>query len=349
MRRILIAAAVLLVLAAGAYVVYWLAAARTLAEGIENWAAAQRRNGYRIAYEEPEIGGFPLRLEVRIGAPEIAGPPGGPSWRWRGPALLLEARPWTPLDVSLSAPGRHDVAIGAAEARRYVVEVQRATGHGSFNLAGRASELGFELGGLVVAEEGAAERRLTAESGALVLRPGAADDHREASLEFQLRLAGVVLPDEADTPLGRELATFEAEGAVLGPIPDTAATLAEALGRWRDTGGTLELRRLTTHWGPLELTADGTFALDGALQPIGAMSATVAGHEATVDAFVAAGTVSPRDGSIAKILLAALSRPSPVDGRPEVTAPITLQDGYLWVGPAKLAPLPRVTWPSQLP
>lgn len=349
MRRALIALAVLLVLAAGAYVVYWQAAARTLADGIENWAAEQRRAGYAVSYEPPEIGGFPLRLEARIGAPEIAGRAGALPWHWRGPTLLLQARPWAPLDATVSVPGQHDITIGGAEARRYVVEAEQATGHGHFSLSGAVSELGLELGALVAAEEGVPERRLSAENSVLVLRPGPAGDHSQPSLEFQLSLAGVVLPAEADTPLGRELEKLELDGAVLGRIPETAATLEEALARWRDDGGTLELRRLVTHWGPLELTGDGTFALDGALQPIGAMSATVAGHDATMDAFVAAGMVSPRDGSIAKILLAALSRPSPVDGRPEVTAPVTLQDGYLWVGPAKLAPLPRVEWPAQLP
>ena len=67
------------------------------------------------------------------------------------------------------------------------------------------------------------------------------------------------------------------------------------------------------------------------------MSTTIVGHDAVIVARV--------DGSLAKILLSVLARPSPVDGQPELTVPLTLQDGHLWIGPAKLVPLPRIEWP----
>lgn len=346
MRRALIVAAVLLLLAVAGYGLYWLAAARTLADGIESWAAQQRQAGYHVSYEAPEIGGFPFDLEARVGAPEIAAPPGAFPWRWRGPALLLHARPWTPLDAEASIPGQHDIEIGQGEdLRHYVLDAHQATGGASVALDGKLSEITASLRDVLVTELGRDDRTLLAESAEIAVQPRDARDHTEPSLDFRLALAGIVLPANTETPLGRNVERLEIDGAVLGRLAYDGGTLQEALARWRDDGGTLELERVAAHAGPLGLTGSATVALDAALQPVGAMSATISGHAATLDALVAAGAVSPRDGSIAKLLLAALSSPSPVDGEPEITAPLTLQDGYLWVGPARLAPLPRIRWP----
>lgn len=350
MRRVVIFAVLVVVAVVAGYAVYWQAAANTLAEGIERWAEQRRAEGYEIAYGAPEIGGFPFRLEARLEAPVITAPPGPRSWRWQGPPLLLHARPWAPLDAEASAPGRHDVEIGSGEAaRRFVVDAATATGLASFGTDGRLAEATITLADLLATEDGWEDRTLLAEAAELHVEPGAADaDHTEPSLGFRIALAGVVLPPDAANPLGREVQKLEADGAVMGRIPGDVPgggdTLRDALSLWRDDGGTLELTRIVAWWGKLELTGSATFALDAALQPIGAMSATIAGHEATIDALVAAGTVSPRDGSLAKILLAVLSKPSPVDGAPELTAPLTLQDGWLWVGPARLIRLPVIAW-----
>jgi hypothetical protein len=351
MRRAVIFAALVLVAIVAGYAAYWHAAANTLAEGIERWAAERRAEGYEIAYGTPEIGGFPFRLEARLDAPAIAARPGSRTWRWQGPTLLLHARPWAPLDAEASSPGQHDIEIGRGEgARRYVIDATTATGAASFGTDGRLIEATIALGDLLATEDGWEDRTLLAEAAELHVAPGAANaDHTQPSLEFRIALAGVVLPPDAATPLGREVEKLEVDGAVMGRIPGHApgddARLRDALAIWRDDGGTLELTRIVGYWGPLDLTGSATFALDAALQPIGAMSATIAGHEATIDALVAAGTVTPRDGSLAKILLAVLSKPSPVDGQPELTAPLTLQDGYLWVGPARLLRLPVIVWP----
>jgi hypothetical protein len=370
MRRALLLAAVALAAIVGAYAIYWHVAAATLAEGIERWAAERRAEGYEIAYGAPEIGGFPFRLEARLESPVIGSPvpapeTGGQRWRWAGLRLTLHARPWTPLDAEASAPGRHDVEIwtGAAP-RRFVLDATEAVGQASFGTDGKVSAASARFADLLIAEADSEDRNLVAETASIALQRGAAaetgaegGDHTQPSLGFQLALGGLVLPPDAETPLGREVETLTIAGAVLGRLdapPDAAGgttgdlsdgRLRDALARWRDDGGTLDLASVVAHWGKLHLSGSGTFALDAALQPIGAMSTTISGHDAVIDALVAEGVVTARDGGLAKILLAVLSRPSPVDGTPELTAPLTLQDGHLWAGPAKLLRLPVIDWP----
>ncbi len=347
MRRAIVIAAVAVLAAVAGYAVYWHAAANTLAEGIARWAEQRRAEGYEVSYAGPDIGGFPFRLAARLADPVIAGPPDAEPWRWQGPELTLRARPWTPLDAEAFAPGRHDLEFGAGGAARHVVlDARAASGRASFGTDGRLGEAEAILGDLLVVEDSAPDRSLVAESARLRILPAAnpGTDHTKPSLGFEIALAGVVLPPDAATPLGREVQKLELDGAVMGRIPGHVPALSDGLAAWRDDGGTLELSRIVGYWGPLVVTGTGTFALDSALQPIGALSTTLSGHEAAIDALVASGTVGPRDGSLAKIVLAVLARPSPVDGEPELTAPITLQDGALWVGPAKLLRLPRIEW-----
>lgn len=357
MRRALLLVAAALTATLGGYALYWHIAAGTLADGIERWAAERRAEGYEIAYDAPAIGGFPFHLEARLDSPVIGSPEPGPEtggqrWRWAGPRLTLHARPWTPLDAQASAPGRHDLEIwDGTEPRRYVLDATTAEGRASFGGDGRVSAASARFTDLLIAEEGHDDRNLLAETASLAVEPGAPEggDHTQPSLSFQFALGGLVLPPDAATPLGREVEALEIAGAVLGRIdvPQEApdARLRDALARWRDDGGTLDLASVIAHWGELHLSGSGTFALDGTLQPIGAMSTTISGHDAVIDALVADGVVTPRDGGLAKILLAVLSRPSPVDGAPELTAPLTFQDGYLWVGPARLVRLPVIDWP----
>ncbi len=357
MRRILLVLTAMSAAIVGAYAIYWHIAAGQLAEGIGRWAEQRRAEGYEIAYGEPVITGFPFRLEAEIAAPVIGSPPTAAGaaalrWRWAGPELTLHARPWTPLDAQASAPGRHDLEIwDGTEPRRYVLDATTAEGRASFGGDGRVSAASARFTDLLIAEEGHDDRNLLAETASLAVEPGAPEggDHTQPSLSFQFALGGLVLPPDAATPLGREVEALEIAGAVLGRIdvPQEApdARLRDALARWRDDGGTLDLASVIAHWGELHLSGSGTFALDGTLQPIGAMSTTISGHDAVIDALVADGVVTPRDGGLAKILLAVLSRPSPVDGAPELTAPLTFQDGYLWVGPARLVRLPVIDWP----
>jgi hypothetical protein len=42
--------------------------------------------------------------------------------------------------------------------------------------------------------------------------------------------------------------------------------------------------------------------------------------------------------------LAMLARPSP-DGRPRISTPFTIQNGEMYLGPLRLGPAPRITWP----
>jgi len=142
--------------------------------------------------------------------------------------------------------------------------------------------------------------------------------------------------------VGRAMLTATLMGAV--PPTPPGGSPPEALARWRDDGGTVEIQRLALGWGPLSVTADGTLALDEGLQPQAALSAHVTGYGETVDALLRAGMVKPRAAFIAKLALGAMAKTPANGGPPEIAVPVTIQDGKLYVGPAALLVMPRIDW-----
>lgn len=162
-------------------------------------------------------------------------------------------------------------------------------------------------------------------------------------------------------PANHQQTAFAADGVLSrltlsGPVPGLGAaietislsfTVKGAVDRepsaWRDDGGTVELQRSEIAWGPLSATATGTLALDDRMQPMGALTARIQGYGAAIDALVAGKAIQPADATLAKFALGTLSKTG-ADGKPRIEAPVTLQNGFLYLGAAKLARLPEIAW-----
>jgi hypothetical protein len=143
-------------------------------------------------------------------------------------------------------------------------------------------------------------------------------------------------------PLGGDLTRAALTAKLIGTLE--AGPWPEALDRWRDAGGTIEVTRLQLLYGPLTLTADGTLALDKAEQPIGAFNARIVGASRTVDALRQRGLIEDMNSVAAKVMLGLMAR-KPLDGgEPVVAIPLTLQDRTLHAGPIALAVIPEIRW-----
>jgi len=84
------------------------------------------------------------------------------------------------------------------------------------------------------------------------------------------------------------------------------------------------------------------------MQPLFAGSVAVAGLGSVLDRLAQAGLVQTRSAGMAKLMFAALAAPPPDGGAPQVKLPLTVQDGYIYTGPIRLAPLKPLDW-SWLP
>jgi hypothetical protein len=119
--------------------------------------------------------------------------------------------------------------------------------------------------------------------------------------------------------------------------------LVQAISEWRDAGGTIELDNLQLKWGELGTTASGTIALDRELQPVGGFSGAIQGYDQILTALVQSGRMRAAEAGLARLALAMLAKAGP-DGKPAITTAFTIQNGQMYLGPAKLGKAPRIAW-----
>jgi hypothetical protein len=341
-RRLLLSAPlILLILVIVAVVAGWFIAARTVGQALQQWTNDRRAEGYRIDYAAPVIGGFPFRLVLRLDRPSIEAP--GKAWQWDGPSVTGEATLWRPLLIHVELPGRHAVRWGTAdEARLFGGDFASADGVIRLSGDGRLRSLTVKLAGIKVVDDSGAELGLKSLelSGELPRERFAVPPI--STLAFAIAADGIALPAQPIQPLGRAIDKLAVEGEIKGPLE--LGPVKPTLTAWRDAGGTLELRRLTASWGPLTVAGDGTLALDKSMQPVASLALMVSGFAETLDALVASGLVEQKKAGLPRVILGALAHNGNNGSKSAIKAPVTLQDGYLLIGPVKLLPVPRIDW-----
>jgi hypothetical protein len=332
-----------LALIIAAYAAYWFYLAGMVRDGIVDWAAARRAEGITVGWDRYAIRGFPGAIHVTIEAPVLANSAATPGYEVRGKRLIGEAWPWSPRRWRLTAPDGAKAAVQPGPERAAVTLVA-ARLDGTVTVPRDPGDRASPGTTVAVAGEQLtidADSHLTAAHATVhAILPTRAASHQESWFSANFAVDELVLPATIE-PLGRTIAHIDGDLAVKGTIP--SGPRPTALAAWRDDGGTLELQSLDIAWGQLGVAANGTLSLDAAMQPLGALTARITGYNEIIDALVAARTMKSGDAQFAKIALGLLARPG-ADGQPVLNAPITLQNGFLFVGPARLTHLPRFTW-----
>ncbi len=333
MRRALRWLLLLLPLAFAAYAIYWHYAAQALRQGLGPWVEARRAEGYDLSWREVELGGFPLSFRFRFSDARLSGTRPTPI-AVAAPLLLAEARPWRLNGWQLTAPqGARGEVPGLGDA-----------------FAARDLDCTLAVAGTAVVFLDVAAREVTGSGalaglriGTVALRASLPEPPATAaapSLRLTLRIGDLDMP-HAVGPLGPRIAALSVEGNVKGAVE--GAPLRRALAAWRDAGGTVELSEGKLRWDALAVDATGSLALDGALQPTGALTATIEGQNAIIDAAIASGGLRANDGQLAKTVLGLMAKEGP-DGKRRLTLPVRLQNARIFLGPAQIAELPRFTW-----
>ena len=338
---LVVAIALLLLLFAG-YTVWWLRAAGDFRDRTLSWIEERRAAGWHLTYGDVSRYGFPLALGVRLDDPVVS--PHDRSWQWSAGRLRLTA------PLLGDRPPR--LAAGGDQA------IEFTTGGTISRWTGRSQQMSFDIqtadswmpnGRLAVRD-----LTLTGEAGDSIGigrldfvstgDPSAAATAEVSTWATRLLATKVHLPRAFDGGCGRDLDEVEIEGGLYGAL--TPQPWPAVLAKWRDSGGVIEIERLRLVCGALSIDGEGTLALDGRGQPIGAMSTHIQGYDAALDRLAAAQTIDPHVAAAAKILLRALAR-SNAEGAATLSAPLSLQDRALSLGPVTLLRLQPVHWLDQ--
>ena len=328
MRRFLIITTLLILLAAGGLSAYWFIARDILEQGIDDWAAESRAQGWQLAYDGPATSGFPLRLLTHFKGPDITLPDGS---RWQGPDFEAYAWLWDLETIMAEGAGQHSFAF----------QEQRVTlGHGPSRLT-----LGFAQGllehlalalvepQLTGAGDSLIAKSLTLTAGPLLPQAGA-----DFAITFEGQLQGFQLPPsaaETSALLGPLLEELHLVGELRGPLIGRSAP--EMATRWRDGGGILDLSTIALTWGDLTITGEGSVSLDEKNRLLGAFTLETVGLIELLDRLIAEGRLTQEATTLRDLLVLGATRTD--DGHLKVGFPVTLQDGLLYVGPAPIGQL----------
>jgi hypothetical protein len=325
---------VLLVLGVGAYSAFWWIAAGRIEAEATAWRETVRQEGIDVSWRSIRVSGFPLsfRLELTDAAVKDSG--ARAPLDFRAPLLTARIRPWDFRAAWFAAPQGLTGSLGLEPWAKLDAE----TGSGAVALTDDKMTAWISLyriktgGGL-----GVTARALHLWG---ILPAKMPTTHQETGIAVALEAQGLkppVLPPGFTGAIDDLGVGLTMRGA-LPPGP-----LRQAAAAWRDSGGTVELDHLHLRWGETEITGSGTLALDSNLQPIGGFSGGVSGFDQLLSALVASGRLKASDARVARLALAMLAKAGP-DGRPEISTSFAVQDGQMYLGPAKLGPAPRIDW-----
>lgn len=336
--RLGLAAIVLLLVLFGAYAAYWWIVAGRIENGIAAWAQSIGAKKVDVSWRRLRVTGFPLAFRIEIDAALLRDRGVSPAPELRIPALDGTARFWDFADWRLAAVrGLSADLAGAGRRPPLRLAAQAATGAVTLGAAGGA-KLWLTLGH-ADAEAGGRVEVKSADAW-IVLPATAPRTHTDPSLGLALALRQVHLP-AAPPVLGDTIEEAAFGITVKGALPD--GPLARAVAAWRDQGGTIEFDNLHLDWGGVGASANGTLALDRTLQPIGAFSGAVEGYGEVLKALVHTGRLRAGDAVLAQLALTMLAKSGP-DGQPQIATSFTIQDGQMYLGPAKLGEAPRIVW-----
>lgn len=334
LRRAGLTLGILLLLACAGYGVYWHVMAQRLEDGLGPWAAARRAEGYTLVWDKVAVAGFPLRFRFRFSDAHIAAARPLPIGITVS-SLDIWAHPWNLHHWHFNT---RDVAQVSAPLGAVGFALDHADGSAQFD-EGRPLILDLGVSGARGSGVAAGVTIGTA-SAHLEVPADPPKSHRDTALSAVMELGAVTLPQSVPG-FGDTVGHLTFSADLKGGLPPGA--LKPALAAWRDSGGTLELRYFRLRWGGLLIDANGTLALDGGLQPEGALSAEITGQDAAVDLAVSTGALQPADAVLAKAVLGLLAKPGR-NGDKAITVPLTLQRDRLFLGGAAIASLPRIDW-----
>jgi hypothetical protein len=122
------------------------------------------------------------------------------------------------------------------------------------------------------------------------------------------------------------------------------APLDRHAGKTQPRLAAVNLTDLTVTWGEIALKAEGGIAPDDKGLAAGRINLTVKNWRTVMPILVASGTVRPQLARTAETMLEGLARQT---GDPEVLkVPLTMQDGWMSLGPIPLGPSPVMIPPS---
>jgi hypothetical protein len=338
-RTALFAAAAAVALLLAGYSAYWWMMAGRLESGLDAWIAAEKQAGLVIDADRTPIGGYPFSFKATFRHPHVSGSLAGQPIDWQGNDVEAWLWPFDLRSLHLATSGDHRLAVGSGQATVHT-DALNVLLH--FDSAGRVSNATVESGATTIGLPN--DRAIAFQSANASFEAPAAPPQtdQDALLQFAVSAAALKLPSDVQLLTANPVDSLALKGTVKGPLPP--APLKQALAAWRDQGGIVDLTTFSAAQDPLSVSGSATVALDADLQPVIAANLAAKGLGPAVDLLAQQKRMKPNDVLKVKLFIAATEQQAP-DGGKQVTSGITIQNGFLYLGPFKIARVARIEWP----
>ncbi|MGB1087635.1 MAG: DUF2125 domain-containing protein [Alphaproteobacteria bacterium] len=318
----------------GLYGGYWL----WLADRAETEAAAlqtrEQNAGRQLNWENLTITGFPYHIRAEVTAP---------SWRddanrthWETPALTIHGSPTEPSRVIADATQPHHFLVQG-----------RAFSLTSASLFASISNYQAKLPNISIEGEGLA---LTQPKGVLTLETTKLHFRLSPSQENAIDLAvdfeGIESPVRLGPGLGHKLEKLHSV-ATIGAMPvhrieHLLSAPETVMAGWANDNGIATISDLTiTLPGGVIISANGRIHAGRAGYPAGTLNAKITGYDVLLAHAVQAGALTLGKAQVTRL---GLDLADGMDGAKDgtVSLPLSLSGGAAYLGPVKMADLPKL-------
>ena len=303
---------------------YWFVGRDVLRDHIDAAVVAAEAEGWRIAWDDLGIHGFPNRFDTTLTEPDVTVPDG--TLRWHAPFLQVFALSYRPNEIIAVAP--HQMTFEGPWGQVIVTSTDlRASGTVALSATPDPRE-GTAVGEALGLDGGA--WRLDMARAQLAARRAAEPEGWDVALDLLDVRPGGALAAALD-PAG-------ARPQIVDSL-DVDAT-------WGPDGAAydLDLRRADLVWGELQIDADGTFAVGPDGMPEGTLTVALRGTEAALTLLRGWDVVSEAQVPLLEAGLAGMA-----EGDGSARFDLTFADGQMRLGPIPLGPAPRLPVPDTLP
>lgn len=331
------------------YTVYWFSLAGRVEDGVNAWAHLASQQGMPLDYDSVSVTGYPFRLVANIKGLDWHFPTAGNDLRWQTSRLRIVAEPWVKNHIIVIFDKKQAFTVTPKDgpARAYEVISKKARASLVTQVEG-AGRFAFAADSLDISAKGS-DQHLTTGSAQFSLRdvpPKSAkaadkpkddnDPNLPPTAQADFLVKSVTLPAGKGGALGDVITDLQAEAVVNGQL---SGVNAAQLGAWAKSGGTIDITGLKTSWGSLSLEAAGTLTLDESDRPLGAFETRFK----SVDGMLGALGLLGETGSTSRLAREALETARKNRTGKWIKVPVTLQNGFLYMGSIPLAALSPVT------
>src|SRR6185437_10150937 len=253
-----------------------------------------------VSWQAADIGGYPFRFRIALTGVHVNAGAAQPGIDATAPRLIATARMGDFDNWRLALPSGLDATMFGPASRK--LKAESATGAVSVRPDGGATiwlTLGKSTTDTGIAALGTVAFDQAITWLILPAQPPKAVSDPYLSVAAELRGVAISAPPP---PFSKTIDDLSLGLAVLGPVP--GGSLADVLDGWRKAGGTIKVDHYELAWDRLDVTGDGSVALDADLQPSGSVTATVAGYDQLLTALSVAGLMPASDVTPLKLGLA---------------------------------------------